>query len=121
MKAKDVKRIRAKLELSQSEFAKLLGVSVRTLQDWEQGRNSPGAPAVALLKLAASGMMKENESMNTEISRTQLMRKLQRRIGQLDGLKRTYDLMRRDDLDPAERKELTKLQRSFFRSTRAGR
>lgn len=57
MKQKDVKRIRAKLELSQSQFAELLGVSVRTLQDWEQGRNTPGAPGVALLKLADSGVL----------------------------------------------------------------
>ena len=52
-----MKRIRAKLELSQSQFAKLLGLSVRTVQDWECGRNSPGAPAAALLKLADSGVL----------------------------------------------------------------
>ena len=57
MNAKVVKRIRAKLELSQSKFAELLGVSVRTLQDWEQGRNTPGAPAAALLRLADSGAL----------------------------------------------------------------
>ena len=57
MKANDVKRIRAKLELSQSQFANLLGVSVRTLQDWEQDRHPPGAAADALLKLADSGVL----------------------------------------------------------------
>ncbi len=57
MKARDAKRIRAKLELSQSQFAELLGLSVRTLQGWEQGRNKPGAPAAALLKLADSGVL----------------------------------------------------------------
>jgi putative transcriptional regulator len=57
MKQKDVQRIRAKLKLSQSQFAQLLGVSVRTVQDWEQGGNTPGAPAVALLKLADSGLL----------------------------------------------------------------
>jgi putative transcriptional regulator len=44
--------IRSKLRLSQSEFAGLLGVSTRTLQDWEQGRRSPQGPAIALLRIA---------------------------------------------------------------------
>lgn len=46
------KVIRAKLKLSQSAFAGLLGVSTRTLQDWEQGRRCPQGPAVALLRIA---------------------------------------------------------------------
>ncbi|MDZ4262759.1 MAG: type II toxin-antitoxin system MqsA family antitoxin [Pseudomonadota bacterium] len=44
--------IRSKLNLSQSSFAGLLGVSIRTLQDWEQGRRSPQGPAIALLRIA---------------------------------------------------------------------
>jgi len=44
--------IRSKLELSQSAFAGLLGVSMRTLQDWEQGRRNPQGPAIALLRIA---------------------------------------------------------------------
>ncbi|MCF6254655.1 MAG: type II toxin-antitoxin system MqsA family antitoxin [Thiomicrorhabdus sp.] len=44
--------IRSKLELSQSAFAGLLGVSMRTLQDWEQGRRNPQGPALALLRIA---------------------------------------------------------------------
>jgi putative transcriptional regulator len=44
--------IRLKLNLSQSAFAGLMGVSVRTLQDWEQGRRDPQGPAVALLRIA---------------------------------------------------------------------
>ena len=44
--------IRRKLNLSQAEFALLMGVSVRTLQDWEQGRRSPSGPARALLTIA---------------------------------------------------------------------
>ena len=44
--------IRSKLKLSQSAFAGLLGVSMRTLQDWEQGRRCPQGPAVALLRIA---------------------------------------------------------------------
>ena len=43
---------RAKIGLSQSEFAQLLGVSVRTLQDWEQGRRQPSGPARTLITLA---------------------------------------------------------------------
>lgn len=46
------KLIRAQLALSQSAFAGLLGVSMRTLQDWEQGRRSPQGPAIALLRIA---------------------------------------------------------------------
>ena len=46
------KIIRSKLNLSQSAFAGLLGVSMRTLQDWEQGRRSPQGPAIALLRIA---------------------------------------------------------------------
>jgi putative transcriptional regulator len=44
--------IRSKLNLSQSSFAGLLGVSMRTLQDWEQGRRHPQGPAIALLRIA---------------------------------------------------------------------
>ena len=44
--------IRSKLNMSQSAFAGLLGVSMRTLQDWEQGRREPQGPAVALLRIA---------------------------------------------------------------------
>ena len=46
------KIIREKMNLSQSAFAGLLGVSTRTLQDWEQGRRCPQGPAVALLRIA---------------------------------------------------------------------
>lgn len=44
--------IRSKLNLTQSAFAGLLGVSMRTLQDWEQGRRAPQGPAIALLRIA---------------------------------------------------------------------
>ena len=47
-----VAEVRATVGLSQSEFAGLLGVSVRTLQDWEQGRRVPSGPARALLSIA---------------------------------------------------------------------
>jgi putative transcriptional regulator len=44
--------IRAKLKLSQAAFAGLMGVSLRTVQDWEQGRRRPSGPAIALLRIA---------------------------------------------------------------------
>lgn len=44
---------RQRLGLSQSQFAALLGVSARTLQDWEQGRREPSGAAKALLRVAA--------------------------------------------------------------------
>jgi len=46
------KLIREKLELSQAAFASLLGVSARTIQDWEQGRRQPQGPAKSLLRIA---------------------------------------------------------------------
>lgn len=48
-----VTAIREKTGLSQAHFAKLLGVSVRTLQDWEQGRRAPSGAARTLLMIAA--------------------------------------------------------------------
>lgn len=48
----DVCRVRKNLELSQSAFAALMGVSVRTLQEWEQGRRQPSGPALSLLRIA---------------------------------------------------------------------
>jgi putative transcriptional regulator len=49
----DVAATRAKTGLSQARFAELLGVSVRTLQDWEQGRRAPSGAARTLLTIAA--------------------------------------------------------------------
>lgn len=48
----DVRSIRERMGLSQSAFAALLGVSARTLQDWEQGRRQPTGPARSLLRVA---------------------------------------------------------------------
>jgi putative transcriptional regulator len=47
----DIKRIRKQVNASQAEFAHLIGVSERTLQNWEQGRRKPRGPARALLKV----------------------------------------------------------------------
>ena len=49
----DIKSIRHRMKKSQSEFATMIGVSVSTLQNWEQGRRRPEGPARALLKIAA--------------------------------------------------------------------
>jgi len=49
----DVAGIRAKTGLSQGQFAQLMGVSVRTLQDWEQGRRAPSGAARTLLLVAS--------------------------------------------------------------------
>ena len=48
----EVASIREKTGLSQARFAQLLGVSVRTLQDWEQGRRVPSGAARTLLVIA---------------------------------------------------------------------
>lgn len=48
----NVKKIRERFKLSQSEFAALLGVSIKTLQNWEQGRRSPHGAARVLLHVA---------------------------------------------------------------------
>lgn len=49
-----VTSIRERTGLSQSRFAELLGVSVRTLQEWEQGRRAPSRAARTLLLIAAN-------------------------------------------------------------------
>ena len=49
----DVKGIREGYKLSQAGFAALLGISVKTLRNWEQGRRAPGGPARVLLLVAA--------------------------------------------------------------------
>ena len=45
--------IREQTSLSQSDFAQLIGVSVKTLQNWEQDRRRPSGPAAALLQIIA--------------------------------------------------------------------
>ena len=53
IKTPDVRRIREGFSLSQSEFAGMLGISIKTLQNWEQGRRTPHGPARVLLQVAA--------------------------------------------------------------------
>jgi len=50
----DVKSVRARLSKSQTEFALMIGVSVATLRNWEQGRRTPDGPALALLRVASA-------------------------------------------------------------------
>ena len=50
----DVAAVRQNLDVSQSTFAALLGVSVRTLQEWEQHRREPSGPAKKLIEIAKS-------------------------------------------------------------------
>jgi putative transcriptional regulator len=50
----DIRAIREAAKISQLQFAKLIGVSVRTLQNWEQQRTRPAGPARALIKIVAS-------------------------------------------------------------------
>lgn len=48
----DVKMVRDGLHLSQLAFSSLMGISVRTLQEWEQGRRKPRGSAISLLRIA---------------------------------------------------------------------
>lgn len=49
----NIKAVRERLGLSQSEFAAMLRVSIKTLQNWEQQRRNPTGPAAALLKIVS--------------------------------------------------------------------
>jgi putative transcriptional regulator len=53
IKPPEIKTVREKLHVSQNDFALMIGVSVRTLQNWEQGRRKPEGPAKALLRVAS--------------------------------------------------------------------
>ena len=53
LKAPDVRDIRERYALTQQEFATLLGVSIKTLRNWEQGIRSPHGSALVLLQVAA--------------------------------------------------------------------
>ena len=53
LKPSDVRAIRERTDLSQTAFAHLIGVSVNTLQNWEQDRRRPTGPAAALLRIIA--------------------------------------------------------------------
>lgn len=62
----DVKAVRQKLGTSQSEFALMIGVSVATLRNWEQGRRVPEGPALALLRVAARNPRAVAEALHAD-------------------------------------------------------
>jgi putative transcriptional regulator len=53
LKPGDVAALRRFVQLTQTQFAQALGISVRTLQNWEQDRTTPDGPGLALLRIAA--------------------------------------------------------------------
>ncbi len=61
----DVQAIRKAANISQSHFAKLIGVNLRTLQNWEQRRTRPTGPARALLKIVASNPKSAIEALHS--------------------------------------------------------
>jgi putative transcriptional regulator len=65
----DVQEVRAKLGASQAEFALMIGVSVATLRNWEQGRRTPDGPALALLRVAARNPKAVIQALHTELKR----------------------------------------------------
>ena len=64
MTAPDAKLVREQIGLSQSEFARLMRVSVKTLQNWEQHRRNPTGPAAALLKIMSTAPELALESLH---------------------------------------------------------
>jgi len=65
----DVQAVRATLGASQTEFALMIGVSVATLRNWEQGRRTPDGPALALLRVAARNPKAVIQALHTEPKR----------------------------------------------------
>lgn len=61
----DVKAIRERAQVSQAEFARLIGINVRTLQNWEQKRVHPTGPARALLKIVEANPRAAIEALHS--------------------------------------------------------
>ncbi|MGH7621709.1 MAG: NadS family protein [Gemmatimonadaceae bacterium] len=68
-KGADVKAVRAELGQTQEEFAMMIGVSVATLRNWEQGRRTPEGPALALLRVAARNPSAVAEALHRPVKR----------------------------------------------------
>jgi putative transcriptional regulator len=66
IKPPEIKMVRENLNVSQNEFALMIGVSVRTLQNWEQGRRQPEGPAKALLRIASKNPRAVLHALHTE-------------------------------------------------------
>ncbi len=62
----DVQAVRVKFGASQTEFALMIGVSVATLRNWEQGRRTPDGPALALLRVAARNPKAVIQALHTK-------------------------------------------------------
>lgn len=60
----DVRSIREAASISQAQFAKLIGVNLRTLQNWEQHRTRPTGPARVLLKIVSNNPKAAVEAIN---------------------------------------------------------
>lgn len=60
----DIQMIRRNAGLSQAAFARLIGVNLRTLQNWEQHRTRPSGPARALLKIVAANPRSAIEALH---------------------------------------------------------
>ncbi len=66
MDAPEIKMVRESLHVSQNEFALMIGVSVRTLQNWEQDRRKPEGPAKALLRVASRNPKAVLDALHTK-------------------------------------------------------
>jgi len=66
IKPPEIKNVREELNVSQSEFALMIGVSIRTLQNWEQGRRKPEGPAKALLRIASKNPRAVLDALHAE-------------------------------------------------------
>jgi len=77
----EVATIRKNMELSQAAFARMMGISVDTLQNWEQERRVPEGPARALLTVAAKIPEAVKAALHDESAKTKITRGKPRRNG----------------------------------------
>ena len=68
--AEEVVQLRARRHLSQREYADLLGLDVRTLQNWEQGRNKPDPAAISLMRIFDRAPDMVEEALTEPVSST---------------------------------------------------